>query len=979
MFEPSDQPRLFGMPLGVDFPKALVEGLRQSHKDKPPDALAKVQLIVNTRRMARRIRDLFDSGPACLLPRINLITDFGEAMGLAQIPEAVPSLRRRLELMQLVGALLDASPDIAPRSAIHELSDSLAKLMDEMQGEAVDPDVISNLDITDQSGHWERIKAFLRIIRPYFDTSSNDLDVETRQRRVIEYFVRLWRQAPPDHPIILAGSTGSRGATQLLMQAVAALPQGAVVLPGFDFDQNEEVWQILMRNEGAEDHPQQRFAAFLRNLDLNPSAVKPWPWSTPKNPARNRLLSLALRPAPVTDQWLIEGPKLEHETSDATRDITLLEAPSTRIEAVCIAMRLRAAAESSEIAALITPDRVLTRQVSSVLDQWGVIPDDSAGLPLHHSAPGRFLRHVAELFSGPTDTALLLTVLKHPLTHRGSDRGPHLRLTRELELYLRRSGPPHPSTSDVQSWAKGESDPYAAQWSDWICQSFLENARPETLRLSERVKQHLEIAEAINRGPNDASKCSLWDGEAGREALKSVSSIAENANFCGPLNAPEYISLFYSVLSQETVRQSIEPHPNILIWGTLEARVQGADLLILAGLNEGVWPEQPAQDPWLNRAMRKQAGLLLPERRIGLSAHDFQQAAAAKNVWMTRSVRSDEAQTVPSRWLNRLSNLLTGMHQNGGQDSLGAMRQRGEDWLKKARALEVFRPIKPEARPSPRPPLASRPRQLSVTDIGRLIRDPYAVYARHVLHLRPLNPLMKAPDALFRGTVLHQVLEAFIKATEKDASLVSETLLQEISETVLAQNVPWGEARAMWLARIGRITRRFVESEFDRRSYSIPVAMEVAGWADIDALGFTLTAKADRIDQDQAGNFFIYDYKTGTPPTVPQQKLFDKQLLLEAAIAEVAGFGDLAAGPVSRATYIGLGSASKEVLAPLDEISTEQVWTELTKLIMSYQSLDQGYTSRRYVERTDFGGDYDHLARFGEWSDADDPDAGPVR
>jgi ATP-dependent helicase/nuclease subunit B len=39
----------------------------------------------------------------------------------------------------------------------------------------------------------------------------------------------------------------------------------------------------------------------------------------------------------------------------------------------------------------------------------------------------------------------------------------------------------------------------------------------------------------------------------------------------------------------------------------------------------------------------------------------------------------------------------------------------------------------PEKRPSPRPPVAARPRSLSVTEIKTLIRDPYAIYARHVL------------------------------------------------------------------------------------------------------------------------------------------------------------------------------------------------------------------------------------------------------
>ncbi|MEL7093956.1 MAG: double-strand break repair protein AddB [Pseudomonadota bacterium] len=975
MFEPIETPRIFGVPLGVDFPKALVDGLRESHTDKPPEALARVQVIVNTRRMARRIRALFDEGPACLLPRINLVTDFGEAMGLAQIPEAVSPLRRRLELVNLVSALLDASPDIAPRSAIYDLSDSLASLMDEMHGEGVDPDAIEALDISDQSGHWERIKTFLGIVRPYFRTSTDTPDVETRQRQVIEYFVQSWRKSPPESPVVLAGSTGSRGATQLLMRAVAGLPQGSVVLPGFDFDQPEHIWQILIDAQ-QEDHPQQRFAALLGALGQSASKVQRWPGANAENPARNQLLSLALRPAPVTDQWLNDGPELEPRIVDATRDLTLLEAPSTRIEALTIAMRLRQAAEDGQSAALITPDRVLTRQVASALDSWGIIPDDSAGLPLHQSAPGRFFRHIGELFLGPADTALLLTILKHPLTHRGVQRGNHLRLTRELELNLRRAGPPFPDPGDIRRWARSQKDPYAETWAEWICGVILDQAQPENAPVQDRVTHHIALAEAINKGSDETQPLTLWKGEDGQETKNSVSSLAENARFCRPLNATDYTSLFFSVLSQETVRDAIEPHPDILIWGTLEARVQGADLLILAGLNEGVWPEQPAQDPWLNRAMRKKVGLLLPERRIGLSAHDFQQAAAAKEVWFSRSIRSDEAQTVPSRWLNRLSNLLSGLHQNGGQDTLSSMRSRGEAWLAKSQKFEEATPSEPASRASPRPPLTARPRRLSVTDIGRLIRDPYAVYAKHTLRLRPLDPLMKVPDARLRGTVLHKVMEEFTKGTVESEGALNGQNLRAVSDTILAQNVPWGEARAMWMARLERIADWFIAAEKSRRIFSKPLDFEVTGQAIIDELGVTITAKADRIDCDQAGNLHIYDYKTGSPPTVAQQKAFDKQLLLEAAIAEIAGFGELPPSPVARAVYIGLGSAPKEVLAPLDEIPTKQVWSELAQLLKSYQSAGQGYTARRYVQRTDFDGDYDHLARFGEWSDADAADGG---
>ena len=962
------------MPLGADFPSALVAGLMQAYQNRPPEDLARVHLIVNTRRMARRIRTLFDEGPALLLPRISLVTDFGENLGLAHIPDPIPPLRRRLELTRLVSALLEAQPDLAPRSALYDLSDSLAALMDEMHGEAVSPDDIASIDTGDQSGHWERIKTFLGIIRPYFETSGDTPDVETRQRRVIETYARLWAVKPPDRPIILAGSTGSRGATRLLMKTIADLPMGAVILPGFDFDQPPHVWaQLSKEPHKSEDHPQYRFAELLRDLEEDVSVIKQWPGATPKSPERNRLMSLALRPAPVTDEWLSSGPALKDDIAPATDGITLLESPSPRIEALCIAMRLREAVENGQTAALITPDRTLSRQVTSALDRWGILPDDSAGEPLHHSAPGRFLRHVAEIFAAPLDAAQLLTLLKHPLTHRDGNRGPHLRLTRELELYLRHKGPPVPTEDTLADWATGMEDPFLPKWLSWLKDCFFDKAMPEAQNLSNRVKDHIALAEAISSGTNPDTPA-LWESEAGREALKCVSNLAENAEYGQAMTARDYTSLFHAILSRETVRNISEPDPRVLIWGTLEARVQGADLLILAGLNEGTWPEAPARDPWLNRALRQQAGLLLPERRIGLSAHDFQQAiSATQEVWITRSIRSDDAETVPSRWLNRLTNLLRGLENEGREKAYQDMKARGQTAIAMANTLEDVAQTPSAKRPAPIPPVSARPRTLSVTRIQKLIRDPYAIYASKILDLQPLEPLMKLPDARLRGNVLHDVLERVISETRDDPDRLSASFL--ISETVsmLAENVPWGEARALWLARMARISDWFVETEAARRAQATPTAFEVTAKARIEAMDFTLTGTADRIDMDETGQLHIFDYKTGTPPTPKTQAHFDKQLLLEAAMAERAGFGDIAPCPVARAVYIGLSTNPAEVPAPLEDEPPGKIWSELEKLIARFMSPEQGYVSRRSMQTKTDVGDYDQLARFGEWDITDDP------
>ena len=963
MFESDPPTRVFATPPGVDFPRVLVDGLRNRFAEQPPEALARVQLVVNTRRTALRVRELFDQGPPCLLPRVSLVTDLGESTDLAQIPPAIPPLRRRLELTQLIAKLLDQQPDLAARSSLFDLSDSLAALIDEMHDEGVSPDAIRNLDVSDMSGHWARAQAFIGIADHFTQTDTDALDPLARQRHVVENLIARWQEVPQQHPIILAGSTGSRGTTMMLMQAVARLPQGALVLPGYDFYQPEQVWHGLDEALSSEDHPQYRFRKLMLELDLQPDQVLPWTEDQPPSPARNKLISLALRPAPVTDAWMSEGPELT-DLGGATKDVTLIEAHSPRSEALAIALRLRQAVEIGQTAALVTPDRMLTRQVSSALDRWNIKPDDSAGLPLQQSPPGRFLRHVAGLFARRLDNEALLTLLKHPLCHGGADRGTHLLHTRDLELDMRRHGPPFPNKDSLDAFAKRAKAP--KEWICWVVDFVCNQCNPSKQPLVDWVAQLRELAEVISAGSSGAPG-TLWDKNAGQMAHKVMSGLEAEAQHGGAMTAHDFANLLGALLAGEEVHDREETHPHLMIWGTLEARVHGAELLILGGLNEGSWPRTVTPDPWLNRQMRNAAGLLLPERRIGLSAHDFQQAAGAAEVILTRATRSDDAETVPSRWLNRLTNLLQGLPDQGGTDALAAMRKRGQLWLSWAETLEHAPRIEAAHRPSPRPPLATRPRQLSVTEIKRLIRDPYAIYARHVLRLRPLDPLVQAPDALLRGIVLHKILEQFVRESALDPALLTrENFLKRVDD-LLSEHVAWPTARILWLARLERITDSFLSAEAQRHGDGGPVAFEAAMKLTLSPLDFTITGRADRIDLNNRGAMRIIDYKTGVLPTENQQARFDKQLLIESAIAQQGGIEGFDPLPVAQAIFVGVGGAYKEVEAPLNNEPAEKVLFDLALLISAYLDPNQGFSSRRMLHKDTDTGNYDHLARFGEW------------
>lgn len=976
-FESGTGPRVFAQPLGSDLPKAVVDGVRKRMAGCPAEEMARVTLIVNTSRMRRRIRTLFSEGPASFVPRILLLTEIENLLPEPLEAESRPALQRRLQLAELLAPVIRDRPEFAPKSSIFALADSLASLLDEMQGEGVSSEAIAALDVTDESNHWKFAQSLITVAQSYVESLDGGLDPEARQRLAAAELVTHWNTAPPEHPILLVGSTGSRGTTFALMEAIAKLETGAVLLPGYDFDQPAAVWSQMSDALRFEDHPQFRFAKFLTSVNLAPTQIPRWSNDDTVSRDRNRVVSLALRPAPVTDAWLREGPSLP-DLPSALSGLSLVEAQSQREEALAISMRMRMAVDQGQRVALISPDRMLGRQVSASLDRWGILADDSGGTPLHLSAPGRFLRHTAELFLRPLDAEMLLTLLKHPLTQSGSVFPEHGLYTQRLELVLRRDSAPFPDAARLEELvaraAKGTADhDRMVQWGEWVVSAFCANHSTQPYSLEDWLQHHLSLSRLIASG-SISENGELWDEDAGIEARGAFASLQDCAQHSGQLTASDYGQLITSVMTGREVRDRHQPHPHVMIWGTLEARVQGADLVILGGLNDGIWPEAVTADPWLNRRMRHEAGLLLPDRKVGLSAHDFQQAIAAPEVWITRSVRSDDAETVPSRWLNRLMNLVSGLPGNKGPEALAQMRKRGQDWLDRAAALEAVSPTRPAQRAAPKPPLSARPRDFSVTEIKTLIRDPYAIYAKHCLNLRPIDPLVQEPDAPIRGIVIHEIMERFTKRITADPDALTVDTLMAETDTVLTTHVLWPTVQLLWRARMQRVAAWVVDSERARLARGTPFAMEkdAQGKLVLPEIG-SIRARADRVDLSEDGHALLYDYKSGNPPSPKEQKFFDKQLLIEAAMVEEGAFQSLGVRPVEDAVYIGLSANPVEVPAPLSEETPAETLDQLNTLLSTYLAEDQYYLSRRTPRNERDQGDYDHLARYGEWDDVDDP------
>jgi len=968
---------VFTIPPGLSFVDILAAHLL-AEAGGDPLALAEMEVLLPTRRACRALSDAFlrlSGGRPLLLPRLKPLGDLdGEEADPAgddplDLAPAIAPLERRLTLTRLIIAQAGSGHTPAPDQAAR-LAGELGRLLDSVQGERLDFARLDTLVPDDYADHWRLTLDFLKILTqvwPAILAERGVLDGEDRLNRVMARRIEAWTAQPPRHPVIAAGSTGSRPATADLLAAVAALPRGRVVLPGLDQDMDEASWRAL-----DPAHPQYGLKLLLARLGVERRAVAPLSDAADPRAGRIRLLTEALRPAGTCEAWRALAP-LPPDTpgsspGQALAGVSRLDAPGPREEAGAIALMLRRALEEEGgTAALVTPDRALARRVAGELERWGIHIDDSAGRPLGSTEPGAFLRLAAEMVAEHFAPHATLACLKHPLAAGGMDAAAFRALARRLETQVLRGPRPAPGVAGLLAAATDQRLAAALADLEALAAPFAALLAAESVGLADLVRAHMEFAEGLAADHRLPGPARLWQGEAGETAARFAAELARAAPALGALPGRCYPALFEELMAGQVARSAWDHHPRLHIWGPLEARLQHADLLILGGLNEGGWPAPPEADPWMSRPMRDAFGLAPPERRIGLSAHDFAQGFGAPEVVLTRSVRLEGTPTVPSRWLMRLDAVM-------GACGLSFAGDR-PPWLDWHGMLD--RPVawvRPEP-PAPRPPLAARPRRLSVTEIETWMRDPYAVYARHVLGLKALDPIDADAGAAEYGTMVHKALEHFVRLYPRALPADAEAGLLEIGRTVFAEAMVSPALWAFWWPRFVAIARWVAARETTRRPEVAVAHAEVKGALEIQAPGgpFTLIAKADRIDVLRDGSLALIDYKTGQPPSAKEVAAgYAPQLPLEAAIARLGGFDGIVAAEPSRLLYWRLkgGEAGGEERSAGDDAATlaTEALDGLRALVAVFDREDTPYAARPHPEHAPKYSDYLHLARVREWA-----------
>ncbi|MBO0738584.1 MAG: PD-(D/E)XK nuclease family protein, partial [Alphaproteobacteria bacterium] len=365
----------------------------------------------------------------------------------------------------------------------------------------------------------------------------------------------------------------------------------------------------------------------------------------------------------------------------------------------------------------------------------------------------------------------------------------------------------------------------------------------------------------------------------------------------------------------------------------------------------------------------REFGLGLPERAIGIAAHDFAQALGAPEVALTRATRSEGVPTVASRWLLRLDTVLQAV---GLGDALGP-----DEVVRRAAELiddaEQYRPLPPA---EPRPPLAARPRKLSVTQIETWLRDPYAIYARHILGLAPLHELDADPGPAELGTIIHRTLEAFVRCFPGTLPSNAYSELLRIARNQFGTLLSRPGAWAFWWPRFERIAHWLLAEERSHRPAVVESLSECEGrWTFASRGGpFTITTKADRIDRLIDGGFLLVDYKTGSVPSSSAvQAGLAPQLPLEGAILRAGGFAGVNGSATALEYWRLSGGRPAGERRPIDNADPDGlidlVSARVKALVERFDDPNTPYLavpSPRWAPRFS---DYRHLERLAEETD----------
>lgn len=969
------QYKIYNISAGEPFVDVLAERYLQLYENNP-EGLAQVLFLLPNRRACQSLSDAFVRKRGMrptILPQMKPIAEIDEdeifllqdSSVLSDLLPAVDPIDKVLKFTKMILKKSELGLDKSSLAQAYALAQNLCNLMDTVQNEGKDFNGLQNLVGEEFATHWQQTLELLQIITenwPKILKENGQQDLIEHRNKLLNKELDLWEETQTSQRIVVAGTTAAFPVLKRFVKTVLNLPAGEVYLYGLDKYLSDADWEQIDEN-----HPQYELKELLQELGISRDSVTNIGSEifTP----RERVVAEIMRPAATSAAW--RNLTADTQMAEEFKHIKLVNCDDMRQEAAAIALIIRDTLENTDkTAALVTTDRNLSRRVVSELQKWDINADDSAGKPLALTPIGIYLRLICKYMEERSDTAMI-ALMKHPFTRCGLSVGKFNGKKQHLEYCLRKDEPLMPALNEFVDDFKRRLQP--------LFDLYLQ---PE-VDLAEIFGTHIAVAESLADTDLKRGGQIIWREDAGNVAAEWVADFKTRSEKFGSVKTNDYAPFCQSLLAELNVRKRYGTHPRVKILGPIEARLNQYGVTIIGGANEGTWPRIPEADMWMSRPMKIGFEIPLPERQIGVMAADFAHLLNAPEVYITRSKKVGKDPTDKSRWWLRIETVLEAVF--GSEDDAFAFMydQPYAYWAKDMDRRDKYNPIKP---PTPCPDVNRRPRKMSASKFEKWMRNPYEIYAAYILKLYKLNELDTPKQAYDFGNIVHDVLKEFNRKHNDDKYPPRDEALKILMEMgqneFIKREVP-PEVSAFWLPKYKKQMEWVVTKELQCRAAIRKLHSEIEGECKIKTPtgDFTISGKADRIEELKDGTLNIVDYKTGNDSRKSKEIIDGKapQLPIEAIIAQNRGYKEVTSNKVSGLQYWALkDDLPQETAANSKKIKKETCGEETQKaiekmkeivagLIEDYANPKQAYLVKPLPSAMDDISNYDHLSRLYEW------------
>lgn len=486
--------------------------------------------------------------------------------------------------------------------------------------------------------------------------------------------------------------------------------------------------------------------------------------------------------------------------------------------------------------------------------------------------------------------------------------------------------------------------------------SVLTNAighEPETIPPRARVSEFVRIHKSLCQ---QYAAAHFGDAHPERFAIRdSWVDLANMSHDWSEITVDEYAYVWRTMLEDQALPATQYSESRIQFAKLEDLSFFTAETVIIPHMNDDSFPPPQADNPWIPQHVLEamMIGNLDHQARL---LDNFINLFSAQRIYCCRSSASLATPEMPSPWWIRLRSFL---------EKPTSLVATVRDTL----------PTKQTTKPSVAVPIALRPPLFSATEIESLMRDPYIIFAKKILRLRPLREYDNLPSAADKGNFIHRALELFIKHRVDPRTKDAHATLLDFAKTACQESAIDETTRLLWWPRFEKMASWFLNEQCKRHDHIAQSYVEMWGQCTLilsDNTPITLRAKVDRIDISHSRTATIIDYKTGTPPTHTDVKHgFAPQLVLEALILQKKGFADIPHCTLDSLEFWELKSSQDAgkihaVKADWQELlpKTEQ---GLRELLEYYQRAQTSFSSNDDLDTRPAYNDYEDLSRYRLW------------